>query len=78
MAKIAIQEEVGSMRQQEDTDLVDKPDEDSKEAVHAHRKCIASVKGLHEAFESIHTLRYSQPTHLQGKAKFLDEPINVC
>ncbi|KAF8528949.1 beta-lactamase-like protein [Hysterangium stoloniferum] len=31
-------------------------------------KCVATVKQIHEAFDSFTTLRYSQPIHLQGYA----------
>lgn len=32
----------------------------------ASGKCVATVQEVHEAFDVMNTLRYSQPTHLQG------------
>ena len=33
-------------------------------------KYVATAREVHEAFDSVNTLRYSQPTHLQGRATF--------
>ncbi|KJA29848.1 hypothetical protein HYPSUDRAFT_31856 [Hypholoma sublateritium FD-334 SS-4] len=41
-------------------------------------KCIASVIEVQDAFDSLNTLRYSQPTHLQGKCQGLTiTPFNA-
>ena len=32
-------------------------------------KYVANLQEVHDAFDSVNTLRYSQPTHLQGKLK---------
>ncbi len=63
MAKIAVQEEIDSMRHQE---AIEDPATPGEGIEQTHKKYIASIKEAFEAFESIHTLRFSQPTHLQG------------
>jgi cleavage and polyadenylation specificity factor subunit 2 len=35
------------------------------------RKFVATIHEVNEAFDSVNTLRYSQPTHLQGMHPFL-------
>ncbi|KAF8914167.1 beta-lactamase-like protein [Gymnopilus junonius] len=41
-------------------------------------KCIATVIEVQDAFDSLNTLRYSQPTHLQGKCQGLTiTPFNA-
>lgn len=35
------------------------------------RKFVATIHEVNEAFDSVNTLRYSQPTHLQGAFPFL-------
>ncbi|KAF7985231.1 hypothetical protein HWV62_7878 [Athelia sp. TMB] len=41
-------------------------------------KCVASLTEVHDAFDSVNTLRYSQPTHLQGKCQGLTiTPFNA-
>ena len=35
------------------------------------RKFVATIHEVNEAFDSVNTLRYSQPTHLQGAFRFL-------
>ncbi|KIM46373.1 hypothetical protein M413DRAFT_17042 [Hebeloma cylindrosporum] len=43
-----------------------------------HGKCIATVIEVQDAFDSLNTLRYSQPTHLQGKCQGLTiTPFNA-
>jgi len=34
------------------------------------RKFVATIHEVNEAFDSVSTLRYSQPTHLQGTSPF--------
>ena len=34
------------------------------------RKFVATIHEVNEAFDSVNTLRYSQPTHLQGAFPF--------
>lgn len=68
MAKIAVQEDIESIRQQEATDDSAPFNEETKDLAESNKKYIASLKEVFEAFESINTLRFSQPTHLQGEA----------
>ncbi len=35
------------------------------------RRYITTAREVHDAFDSVNTLRYSQPTHLQGQSCFL-------
>jgi hypothetical protein len=34
------------------------------------RKFVATIHEVNEAFDSVNTLRYSQPTHLQGMCRY--------
>lgn len=45
---------------------VDEAEEPHEAAPRRHGKYIATMQQVHNAFDSINTLRYSQPTHLQG------------
>jgi cleavage and polyadenylation specificity factor subunit 2 len=38
------------------------------------RKFVATIHEVSEAFDSVNTLRYSQPTHLQGALSF---PVTI-
>jgi len=53
MGRIAIIEEVEGLRDEQDI------------GDNAPMK-VATIQEVHEAFDSVNTLRYSQPTHLQG------------
>ncbi|TDL29537.1 cleavage and polyadenylation specificity factor subunit [Rickenella mellea] len=73
MARIASLEEVVGIRAQEevedkteDSDATGQPD-----SLTVHGRCIATAKEVHGAFDTVNTLRYSQPTHLQGKCQGL-------
>jgi len=45
----------------------DQPMEELKPPTKAQkRKFVATIHEVNEAFDSVNTLRYSQPTHLQG------------
>ncbi|KLO18053.1 cleavage and polyadenylation specificity factor subunit [Schizopora paradoxa] len=76
MAKIAVQEDIESIRHQEATDEPT-PSEETKEPAVQNKKYIASLKDVFEAFEAMNTLRFSQPTHLQGKSS-LGETEGKC
>lgn len=40
--------------------------EDKQDAAGKNGKYVATMFEVHEAFDSVNTLRYSQPTHLSG------------
>ena len=44
------------------------------------RKFVATIHEVNEAFDSVNTLRYSQPTHLQGTFSFFHyaHPPPIC
>lgn len=70
-ARIAAVEEVEGIRAQED---VDYKHEDSKDVEYSmdvddnyKKKFVATLDDVREAYDTVHTLRYSQPAHLQGK-----------
>jgi len=77
MGRVAVTEDVEGIRDEEDVGdepssedtVVDTqtppPNENSK------RKCIATIIEVQDAFGAINTLRYSQPTHLQGIDTFV-------
>ena len=71
MARMASLDQAESVRAEEDVDKnteeVSHDVEDGEpEKPAKSRKCIPTVKQVHEAFDSFTALRYSQPTHLQG------------
>lgn len=79
MARIAVVDHVEALRAEEDVDVgvankesyADIAEKGGEEAVKPNSKsgkCIATVKQVHDAFDSFTTLRYSQPTHLQGQS----------
>lgn len=41
------------------------------------RKFVATIHEVNEAFDSVNTLRYSQPTHLQGAFRFLSTLTHI-
>jgi cleavage and polyadenylation specificity factor subunit 2 len=79
MARIATTEDVEGMREEEDIgdqgDTQANPDALSDLASPSelqpsgklHKKYVATAQEVHDAFDSVNTLRYSQPTHLQGR-----------
>lgn len=80
MGRIATTEDVEGIRDQEDVD--EEEDNNNKEednnmeagdsegvrsvAAKGKGKYVATLQEVHDAFDSVNTLRYSQPTHLQG------------
>ena len=78
MGRIAVTEDVEGLREEEE--VIDEPpasqsvDQENVEsrneslpAQDSMGKFIATVIEVQDAFDSCNTLRYSQPTHLQGK-----------
>jgi cleavage and polyadenylation specificity factor subunit 2 len=62
MARIVTLEDIEGTRDEQDV-----PDDESPDPqVPASKKYIATVSQVHEAYDAVNTLRYSQPTHLQG------------
>ena len=78
MGRIAVTEDVEGIRDEEE--VIDEPpespsvdEENAESGVSAQddkRKFIATVIEVQDAFDSCNTLRYSQPTHLQGKCMY--------
>lgn len=78
MGRIATTEDVEGIREEEDigdegekkTDGEDGIEldgtEEHKKTVKVKGKYVATVQDVQDAFDAINTLRYSQPTHLQG------------
>jgi len=60
MARIATLEDVEGTRDEQDVLDEESPTES------ASQKYIATANQVHEAYDAVNTLRYSQPTHLQG------------
>ncbi|KAF8812259.1 cleavage and polyadenylation specificity factor subunit [Phlegmacium glaucopus] len=89
MGRIAVTEDVEGLRDEEE--VLDEPRESQSadeenveshdESLHAKDgkgKFIATVIEVQDAFDSCNTLRYSQPTHLQGKCQGLTiTPFNA-
>ena len=85
MGRIATTQDIEGIRDQEDVgDVIrskDKEDINAMETEGAaesqtkptpektNDKYVANLQEVHDAFDSVNTLRYSQPTHLQGKLK---------
>ena len=42
------------------------------------RKFVATIHEVNEAFDSVNTLRYSQPTHLQGAFPFPSTATHIA
>jgi cleavage and polyadenylation specificity factor subunit 2 len=81
MGRIAVTEDVEGLRDEEDfgdetTDKFINENEDEDESRRSpsnknpNDKCIPTVIEVQDAFNSMNTLRYSQPTHLQGRLSF--------
>jgi len=80
MGRIATTEDVEGIRDEEDVgdetekakdgdgDTMDALDSDIPETQpdKGKGKYVATLQEVHDAFDSVNTLRYSQPTHLQG------------
>jgi len=82
MGRIAVTEDIEGIRDEEDVDGKSEVEPDKQKQVtdgieeisaespsfifNPKRKFVATTAEVQDAFESINTLRYSQPTHLQG------------
>lgn len=79
MARIATMEDVEGIRDEQEVDVEEEESNESAAAEGAGssephspklknepKKFVATVQEVHEAFDAVNTLRYSQPTHLQG------------
>jgi cleavage and polyadenylation specificity factor subunit 2 len=75
MGRIATTEDVEGIREEEDIGDEGEKKTDSetgieteepKELVKTKGKYVATLHDVQDAFDAINTLRYSQPTHLQG------------
>ena len=72
-------EDVEGIRDEQEVDVVEEENNESAVAEGAEspesrspkepKKFVATVQEVHEAFDAVNTLRYSQPTHLQGNAR---------
>lgn len=60
MARIVTLEDIEGTRDEQD--VLD----DESPVEYPFKKYIATVNQVHEAYDAVNTLRYSQPTHLQG------------
>ncbi|KAI6047478.1 beta-lactamase-like protein [Pisolithus marmoratus] len=83
MARIVTIEDIEGLRDEQDIDDADQhhaePGEQSnlaetqstsdKDPSPPAGKFVATVQEVHEAYDSVNTLRYSQPTHLQGNCQ---------
>ncbi|EJD01140.1 cleavage and polyadenylation specificity factor subunit [Fomitiporia mediterranea MF3/22] len=76
-ARLAAVEEAESIRSEEDVDNRNETSNDAEANDRMdvddvlRRKFVPSPDDVREAYDSIHTLRYSQPAHLQGKCQGL-------
>ncbi|KAJ7228484.1 beta-lactamase-like protein [Mycena pura] len=93
MGRIATTEDIEGIREQEDVgdegealnqdteSLLDSGDGSPKPTVNSDKlegKYVATLNEVQEAFDSVNTLRYSQPTRLQGKCQGLTiTPFNA-
>ncbi|KAG7449018.1 uncharacterized protein BT62DRAFT_963819 [Guyanagaster necrorhizus] len=85
MGRIAVTEDVDGLRDEQDigdeglsvsndsddVNAVQEPETPPSEDVKQKSRYIATSREVHDAFDSVNTLRYSQPTHLQGKCQGL-------
>lgn len=84
-ARIATIEEAESIRGQEDVSQPPAPAEgnsneegsSSTTISDSGRKFIATLDEIRDAYDTMNTLRFSQPTHLQGKLKQIDVSSNM-
>ncbi|OAX44488.1 hypothetical protein K503DRAFT_303066 [Rhizopogon vinicolor AM-OR11-026] len=83
-ARIATMEDVEGIRDEQEVDVIEEENNESVAAEETEsmerrspnlknepKKFVATVQEVHEAFDAVNTLRYSQPTHLQGKCQGL-------
>lgn len=82
-ARIATMEDVEGIRDEQEVDVIEESNEssvaeESESMVPSSpklkkqpKKFVATVQEVHEAFDAVNTLRYSQPTHLQGNSTFI-------
>jgi len=57
-----------SMKDPSDSPQSGQPEEDSSPQTHSPRgKYIATPQEVHDSFDAVNTLRYSQPAHLSGR-----------
>lgn len=83
-ARIAAVEEAETIRGEEDVDYKQDTSEDANADDKMdvdndfRRKFVANLDDIREAYDSINTLRYSQPAHLQGVVyPFFQKEINL-
>lgn len=92
MARMAASEDVEGMRDEEDfgddepisqddgmgeaTEENSTPEPTTTKEVKGKGKYVATLREVQDAFDSVNTLRYSQPTHLQGTLPFLPCPLS--
>ncbi|KAG9317488.1 beta-lactamase-like protein [Chiua virens] len=73
MARIVTLEDIEGTRDEQDVLDEDLPPDSDPRASNplnsAPPKYVATVNQVHEAYDAVNTLRYSQPTHLQGKCQ---------
>jgi cleavage and polyadenylation specificity factor subunit 2 len=82
MARIATMEDVEGIRDEQEVDVevdesnepaategVESSEQHSPRLKNEPKKFVATVQEVHEAFDAVNTLRYSQPTHLQGNVQ---------
>ena len=78
LGKLAVSEEAENMRSEQDVEEQATPVEIQEAPSHvehasagSNKPLIPTLKEISTAFDSLVTLRYSQPTHLSGKLFFL-------
>ncbi|KAG8218668.1 beta-lactamase-like protein [Butyriboletus roseoflavus] len=69
MARIVTLEDIEGTRDEQDIPKEESDPQPSTSRDSASHKYIATVHQVHEAYDAVNTLRYSQPTHLQGKCQ---------
>ncbi|EAU84389.1 cleavage and polyadenylation specificity factor subunit [Coprinopsis cinerea okayama7 len=93
MGRIAVTEDIEGIRGEIEVDIEEPVEEDAQKqdggleveeqekalpTMGAKGMCVATLIEVHNAFDSINTLRYSQPIHLQGKCQGLTiTPFNA-
>lgn len=83
MGRVAVLDEIETMRAEQsfaETDAANDPDRSGEQAADDNDmavstrervKYVATKKEVHDAFDSLVTTRYSQPTHLQGACRLV-------
>lgn len=59
-------EHMGGVEEVRDASRSPAPESAPPPTPDAQHRCVATVIEVQDAFDSLNTLRYSQPTHLQG------------